>query len=78
MIVKLLGGPDDGREVDLPGGMEPPPQINVAVLPEGVVAEHLDDPANPIGPPIRAHVYMRQQRTLGPLSQITYRYEGTQ
>lgn len=77
-MVTLIGGPEDGREVNVPADRleELPPQINVAGDREAGSGRLLGEPT-PIGPSFVVHVYRREAQRLGPLSRVRYVYAGT-
>ena len=83
MIVTLTGGPEDGREVNVPADRldDLPPQINVAGDREagsGLSLARGWNVADPIEPSrLIVHVYRRETQRLGPLSRVAYVYEGT-
>lgn len=81
MTVTLVGGPEDGREVDVQVARleELPPQINVAAMRDRLTAFERTDPGDlhPTGRAFLVHVYRREAQRLGPLTRVRYVYEGT-
>jgi hypothetical protein len=79
-MVTLVGGPEDGRDVDVRAErVEDLPQvINVASEPPSTVADFLtaDEPAA-VAPACPVHRYRRDRQRSGPLSRWRYTYEGT-
>lgn len=74
MIVTLVGGPEDGRDVNVPAARpeELPPIINVAAQRERPTAREFAD-----GPPYLVHSYRRERTTRPGAGSWAYVYEGT-
>jgi hypothetical protein len=78
--VTLVGGPEDGRELDVPADRvdDLPPQINVAAQPEPLTARDFRAEPDALEPSrLIVHVYRREAQRLGPLSRVCYVFEGT-